>query len=110
MIQWTWPDSHGEDHCVITFGHRDGTGIVFAIPLLFIGIQTVNSSIDTVLFLRLQGDWLKDSGWALAQAELVTAGTAISLIHAYSMKPMMIVVCLKTILFRLRNGVSRKLS
>ena len=61
-IQWTWPDTHGEDHFVIMFG---GLHIEMAM-------------------LKLLGDWLEDSGWtnAMVQADIASSGTANSFIHA----------------------------
>ena len=61
-IQWTWPATHGEDQFVIMFGG------------LHIEMAT----------LKLLGDWLEDSGWtnALVHADIASAGTANSFIHA----------------------------
>jgi hypothetical protein len=57
-IQWTWPETHGEDHFVILIG---GLHIKMAC-------------------LKLAGDWLEDSGWteALVQADIAGAGTTNS--------------------------------
>lgn len=62
QVQWTWPDTHGEDQFVIMFG---GLHIEMAM-------------------LKLLGDWLEDSGWtnALVQADIASSGTANSFIHA----------------------------
>ena len=62
QIQWSWPDTYGEDHFVIMFG---GLHIEMAM-------------------LKLLGDWLEGSGWtnALVQADIASSGTANSFIHA----------------------------
>lgn len=62
QIQWTWPESHGEDHFVILLG---GLHIEMA-------------------FMKVAGDWLEDSGWteALVQADVAGSGTADSFLRA----------------------------
>ncbi len=62
QIQWTWPDDYGEDKFVVMLG----------------GLHIEMSALKAV------GDWLKGSGWvqALVQAEIATAGTAESFLHA----------------------------
>ena len=64
QIQWKWPHLYGE--MVIMFG----------------GLHLEMCS------LRMLGDILKDSGWtiALAEAEVASAGTAYSFIHASHVK------------------------
>ena len=61
-IQWTWPDRYGEETLVILFG----------------GLHIEMAALKTV------GDWLDGSGWAeaLVQADIVTAGTADSLLKS----------------------------
>ena len=61
-IQWKWPEDYGEDKFVIMFG----------------GLHIEMAALKTL------GDWLKGSGWvqALVQAEIATAGTADSFLHA----------------------------
>ena len=62
QVQWTWPESHGEEQFVIMFG---GLHVEMAM-------------------LKLLGDWLEDSGWTnvLVQADIATSGTANSFIQA----------------------------
>ena len=62
QIQWKWPAQYGEEHYVILFG---GLHIEMAV-------------------LKTLGDWLHGSGWteALTQADIVTSGTAESLLGA----------------------------
>ncbi|MES9881369.1 MAG: hypothetical protein ABW185_10860, partial [Sedimenticola sp.] len=61
-IQWTWPNSHGEDKFVVMFG----------------GLH-----LEMALWNML-GDYLKCSGWtmALTDAEIATAGTAEGFLKA----------------------------
>jgi hypothetical protein len=62
QIQWSWPDTHGEDHFVILFG----------------GLHIEMAALKTL------GDLLDSSGWtgALVQAGVATAGTADSFLKA----------------------------
>ena len=64
QIQWTWPDSYGEQKFVIMFG---GLHIEMA-------------------FLKVLGGWLDESGWtaALVDANVASDGTAESFIKATS--------------------------
>ena len=58
QIQWTWPETHGEEKFIVTFG---GLHIEMAA-------------------WKLIGSWLEDSGWAacLVQAQIASQGTADS--------------------------------
>lgn len=60
-VQWTWPDTYGEDHFMIMLG----------------GLH-----IEMVI-LKFLRDWMEDSGWtnALIQADIASSGTAKSFIH-----------------------------
>ncbi|MES9881624.1 MAG: hypothetical protein ABW185_12160, partial [Sedimenticola sp.] len=61
-IQWNWPETHGEDRCVIMFG----------------GLHIEMTA------LKALGNWLQDSGWvaAIADANIASSGTADSFIKA----------------------------
>ena len=56
QVQWTWPETHGEDKIVAMMG-----GLHIEMNLL-----------------KLLGDWLRDSGWTavLIQADITTSGRA----------------------------------
>ena len=60
QIQWTWPESHGEDKIVVMMG-----GLHIEMNLL-----------------KLLGDWLSESGWitSLVQAGITTSGRAESML------------------------------
>ena len=60
QIQWTWPESYGEDKVVVMMG-----GLHIEMNLL-----------------KLLGDWLRGSGWitALIQANITTSGRAESML------------------------------
>ena len=60
QIQWTWPDTHGEDKIVAMMG-----GLHIEMNLL-----------------KLLGDWLRGSGWvaSLIQADITTSGRAESML------------------------------
>lgn len=62
QIQWSWPDTHGEDHFVVMFG----------------GLHVEMTALKTI------GDLLEESGWtgALVQAGVATSGTADSFLKA----------------------------
>ena len=66
QILWTWPETHGEQKFVIQFG---GLHIEMA-------------------FLRVIGDWLKDSGWieSLVEANVASSGIADSFLKASHVK------------------------
>ena len=60
QIQWTWPETHGEDKIVAMMG-----GLHIEMNLL-----------------KLLGDWLRGSGWvaSLIQADITTSGRAESML------------------------------
>ena len=62
QIQWSWPDTYGENHFVVVFG---GLHIEMTI-------------------LKVLGDLLEGSGWtaALVQADIASTGAADSLLKA----------------------------
>lgn len=62
QIQWTWPDTFGEDFFVIMFG----------------GLH-----IEMALY-KLLGEWLDGSGWtfALTQGKVASSGTADAFLKA----------------------------
>ena len=62
QIQWSWPETHGEDHFIVMFG----------------GLHIEMTA------LKMLGDLLEGSGWtgALVQAEVATSGTADSFLKA----------------------------
>ena len=62
QIQWTWPETHGEEMFVLVMG----------------GLHIENSA------LNLQGEWLDKSGWtsALIEANITSAGRADAVIKA----------------------------
>lgn len=62
QIQWSWPETHGEDHFVVMFG----------------GLHVEMTALKTI------GDLLEESGWtgALVQAGVATSGTADSFLKA----------------------------
>ena len=62
MIQWNWPDIHGEKHFVTVLG----------------GLHIEMAALNVI------GDWLEYSGWieALVQANVASAGTAESFLKA----------------------------
>jgi hypothetical protein len=61
-IQWTWPESYGEDKFVVVLG----------------GLHT------EMVVLKCLGDWLEKSGWTevLVEANIATAGVADSYLKA----------------------------
>ena len=61
-IQWTWPDTHGEQKCVLMLG----------------GLHIEMSAFKTL------GDWLNGSGWTslLTAAGIATSGVADSFLKA----------------------------
>ena len=60
QVQWTWPETHGEDKIVAMMG-----GLHIEMNLL-----------------KLLGDWLRGSGWvaSLIQADITTSGRAESML------------------------------
>ena len=64
QIQWNWPERYGEDKFILMFG---GLYIEMA-------------------FLKLIGNWLKDSGWvaSLVEGKVASSGRAESFLKATS--------------------------
>ena len=62
LVQWNWPQTHGEDEFFIMFG----------------GLHIEMAALKTL------GDWLADSGWtaAITDANIASSGVADSLLAA----------------------------
>lgn len=66
QIQWSWPETYGEDHFVIILG----------------GLHIEMASLKVIC------DWLEDSGWteALVQANITSPGKAEAFLKASHIK------------------------